>query len=129
MTRLKWSFPSPERLRYVTLQSSAAQMEPLWRTGAAQPSDSQEVVAEKPRLRVALVDDHQEFLTWARALLSARLPVGAVRRQRRHTLRLRRAESPRPDDRSVRRHGGPRLRRQRQPHRDPLPTELRQQRA
>jgi DNA-binding NarL/FixJ family response regulator len=46
-------------------------MEPLWRTGAAEASDTQEVVAEKPRLRVALVDDHQEFLTWARGLLSA----------------------------------------------------------
>ena len=49
-------------------------MEPLWRTGAAatpEPSGDQPAATEKPRLRVALVDDHQEFLTWARTLLSA----------------------------------------------------------
>ena len=47
------------------------QMEPLWRTGAPEPGEAPAAAAEKPRLRVALVDDHQEFLTWARTLLSA----------------------------------------------------------
>ena len=49
-------------------------MEPLWRTGAAaapEPGGDQPAAAEKPRLRVALVDDHQEFRTWARTLLAA----------------------------------------------------------
>ena len=46
-------------------------MEPLWRTGTPDPAVVAEPAADRPLLRVALVDDHQEFLTWARALLSA----------------------------------------------------------
>ena len=47
-------------------------MEPLWRTGALEPGPAAGTAGtEKPRLRVALVDDHQEFLTWASALLAA----------------------------------------------------------
>jgi two-component system, NarL family, nitrate/nitrite response regulator NarL len=46
-------------------------MEPLWRTGTPEPAVVAEPAADRPLLRVALVDDHQEFLTWARALLSA----------------------------------------------------------
>ena len=45
-------------------------MEPLWRTGAPEPGTSA-AAPERPTLRVALVDDHQDFLTWARTLLSA----------------------------------------------------------
>lgn len=50
-------------------------MEPLWRTGAAvgasEPGGALAAEAGRPLLRVVLVDDHQEFLTWARTLLSA----------------------------------------------------------
>ena len=47
-------------------------MEPLWRTGAAQPGETAgAATADRPLLRVILVDDHQDFLTWACTLLSA----------------------------------------------------------
>ena len=46
-------------------------MEPLWRTGATSAPEPGSAKADRPLLRVALVDDHQEFLTWARTLLSA----------------------------------------------------------
>ena len=46
-------------------------MEPLWRTGVPQPGETSEAATERPLLRVILVDDHQDFLTWARSLLSA----------------------------------------------------------
>lgn len=46
-------------------------MEPLWRTGAPEPGSTNAAAAERPTLRVLLVDDHQDFLTWARTLLSA----------------------------------------------------------
>jgi len=60
---------------------SKAHMEAPWRTGAAnvpgadtapEPGGDEPAAAvTKPPLRVALVDDHQEFLTWARTLLAA----------------------------------------------------------
>lgn len=46
-------------------------MEPTWRTGATEPGGETAAPADRPTLRVALVDDHQEFLTWARATLAA----------------------------------------------------------
>ena len=46
-------------------------MEPLWRTGATDPGSASAAATERKLLRVVLVDDHQEFLTWARTLLAA----------------------------------------------------------
>ena len=54
-------------------------MEPLWRTGAPQPDETSAAATERSPLRVILVDDHEDFLTWARTLLSAMQTSGYFR--------------------------------------------------
>ena len=46
-------------------------MEPLWRTGATGAPEPGSANADRALVRVVLVDDHQDFLTWTRTLLSA----------------------------------------------------------
>lgn len=43
-------------------------MEPVWRSGTEGEAAA---TAARPLLRVALVDDHAEFLRWARSVLAA----------------------------------------------------------